>query len=132
MLAGLFLITLIAESIEFGLVAAINGGIITDQNVYFAIRNRPPVLACKLVYNTVAAIAGGFVCAWVAGRMPMFHASLLAAIQTAGFIYGMAFSEFASTTPQWMWIALTFITIAGILFGARLQANRSHSREKEG
>lgn len=131
-LAGLFLITLIAEGIEFALVTALHGSVTTDPAVYFAIRNRPAVLAFKLVYNTVAAFAGGYACAWIAGRMRKLHGVLLAVVQTAGFIYGMSVSEYASTTPLWMWIALILVTIFGILAGAgRCEKRTERIRQEE-
>ena len=55
---GIMLISLIAEGIEFLLVALVHGSITTDQDVYFEIRNRPAMLAAKFIYNSVAALAG--------------------------------------------------------------------------
>jgi len=123
-LAGLVLISMIAEGIEFVLVTALHGSVTMDPDTYFAIRNRPGVLAFKLVYNSVAALAGGFVCAWIAGRMEMLHGLLLAAVQTAGFIYGMTASPFAHTTPLWMWIVLTVLTAAAVFFGAHIRVRK--------
>jgi hypothetical protein len=53
---GLAVISLIAESVEFGLVTLVNRGVTTDQAVYFGVRNQPAFLAAKVVYNTAAAI----------------------------------------------------------------------------
>ena len=69
-LAGLVLITAIVEPLEFALVALVNGGMTTDQNIYLSVRNQPGFLAAKLLYNTAAAFVGGFVAAWLARRAP--------------------------------------------------------------
>ena len=119
--AGLLVITLIAEGIEFALVSALNGGVETDQERYFAIRNQTGVLIAKLFYNSLAAFAGGYAAARVAGRAALYHGIALAAIQTATFVWGMTLSEFAGTTPLWAWLALTVLMIAFIVLGARMQ-----------
>ena len=67
MTAGIMLISLVAEAIEFGLVTMINGAMTTDPESYFAIRNRGWFLCVKLIYNTAAAVAGGYAAAWIAG-----------------------------------------------------------------
>lgn len=123
-LAGLVLISVIAEGIEFGLVTLLHGSVTQDPEVYFGVRNQPGVLAFKLVYNTFAALAGGFVCAWIADRMEVMHGMLLAIVQTAGFIYGMTASPYAHTTPMWMWIALIVVSAVGIVWGARLRVGK--------
>ncbi len=127
-LAGLFLITLIAETIEFGVVTLLNGAVTTDQAAYFGIRNQPGVLAFKLLYNSAAAFAGGFACAWIAGRMYLVHGALLAVVQVVGLVYGMSVSEFAATTPRWMWIALLAISAVVIPSGAVAYARRAVRR----
>lgn len=122
--AGLMSITLIAEGIEFGLVTALHGSVTQDPQVYFGVRNQPWVLGLKLLYNTVAALAGGWVCAWIAGRLEMLHGMLLAVVQTAGFIYGMTASPYANTTPLWMWIALTVLSAVAIVWSAHLRSRK--------
>lgn len=76
---GLMLISLIAEGIEFLLVALVRGSITTDQDVYFEIRNRPAMLTAKFIYNSVAGLAGGC----IAGRAPIWHGVFLEAVQLA-------------------------------------------------
>ena len=53
---GMMLISLIAEGIAFLPVALVHGSVTTDQEVDFGIRNRPPILAGKFVYNNLAAL----------------------------------------------------------------------------
>lgn len=125
---GLMLISLIAEGIEFLLVALVHGSITTDQDVYFEIRNRPAMLAAKFIYNSVAGLAGGYLTGWIAGRAPIWHGVFLAAVQLAGFIYGMTASPYANTTPMWAWIGLAGTTTPIIVFGSWLRRRRAMQR----
>ena len=125
--AGILLITLIVEPLEFALVALVNGGIVTDPASYFHVRNQPAFLVAKLVYNTGAAIAGGFAAARIARRAPRAHGLVLAVLQTAAFGWALANPALRQTTPDWMWFALIIVTCAGIMFGAELHRKRSLS-----
>lgn len=122
---GLMLISLIAEGIEFLLVALVHGSITTDQEVYFEIRNRPALLGIKFIYNSVAGLAGGYVTAWIARRAPIWHGVFLAAVQLSGFIYGMTASPYASTTPMWAWIGLAGTMTPMIVFGSWVRCRRA-------
>lgn len=124
-IVGLVLISLIVEPIEFLVVAIVNGGITTDPDTYTSVRNRPPILAAKLVYNTVAAVAGGFVAAWIAGRAALQHGIALAVVQTIAFGWALATPTIRRTTPDWMWGALIVLTGLGIVGGALLQRRRA-------
>ena len=123
-LIGLFLITLLVEPLEFAIVTLVNGGVASDPDDYFAIRNRSWFLSAKFIYNTIAAVAGGFVCAIVAGRAPFAHAGGVAVLQTAGFGYALATPEMRDSAPLWMWIALIPLTIAGLFIGAWASTKR--------
>lgn len=122
---GLFVLSLVAEGIELAIVTALNGSFTEDPAVYFGVRNRLPVLLAKLGYNTGAAFLAGYVAAWVAGRAAVAHGAVLVVIQSALFVWGMVFSEFAGTTPTWVWVTLLPLMGAGILFGAHVLGSRS-------
>lgn len=123
---GLMLISILVEALEFGIVTVLNGSVpsIDEPGAYFAIRNQFPVLLLKLVYNTIGAIIGGYVVAWISGEHPR-HGFALAIIQTTAFIYAM-FSEFGAYTPLPMWILLIVLTFPGILYGSYLH-NKQHT-----
>jgi hypothetical protein len=123
-LAGLLLISAIVEPLEFGLVALVNRGVTTDQDVYFRLRNQPAFLAAKLVYNTAAAFVGGFIAAWLARRAPAAHGMALGVIQTAAFGFAVTSPEIRRSTPDWMWACLIVLTFAGIMAGALFQGRR--------
>ncbi len=116
--AGLVAISIVAEGVEILLVSALHGGMVSDETTYWSVRNRPAVLGLKLVYNTLAAVVGGYLCARIAGRAHLAHGAVLAGIQLVLFVWGMTASEFAGTTPAWVWITLCVTMTAGILAGA--------------
>lgn len=120
--AGLIAISVIAEGIELLLVTVLHGGAVTDPDVYWKVRNRTPVLGLKLVYNTLAAGVGGYLVAWIAGHRHLAHGAALAIVQLVLFVWGMTASEYAGTTPAWVWITLCVTMSASILLGARLRA----------
>jgi hypothetical protein len=123
--AGLVLISVIVESLEFGLVTLVNGEVTTDQDIYFRVRNTPAFLATKVVYNTVAAIVGGWVAARLARRAPMAHGLVLAVIQTVAFGWALVTPALRRSTPDWMWACLIVVTFAGIMTGSRLLRHRA-------
>lgn len=122
--AGILLISLIAESIEFGLVSFVHGSTVTDPEVYFGIRNRPGMLLAKLVYNNGAAVLGGHVAAWIAGRAHLAHGAVVAVLQVGFLVWGMTLSEFAGTTPAYAWVTLAVTMFVAILYGAWLRSKR--------
>ena len=107
--AGLVLISVIVEPLEFGLVTLVNGEVTTDPDIHLRVRNTPAFLATKVVYNAAAAIVGGLVAARLARRAPIAHGLVLAVIQTVAFVWALL-------TP-----ALRRSTFAGIMTGSLLQ-----------
>ena len=131
-LGGIGLISLVAEVLEFTLVGAAAGGPLPDLDAYFAVRNRPSILGAKLVYNTVAAVLGGYMTAKIAGRHEMAHARIAALVQTAALIYGFTAGEFAAYTPVWMRAALIVLTGPAMLAGATIRTRAARSSEEPG
>ena len=123
--AGLVLISVIVEPLEFGLVTLVNGAVTTDPDSYFRVRNTPAFLATKVVYNTAAAIVGGLVAARLAPRAPMAHGLVLAVTQTLAFGWALATPALRRSTPDWMWACLIVVTFAGIMTGSVLQRRRA-------
>ncbi len=122
MLGGIGLVSIVVETLEFTLVNAVAGGTILDMAGYFAVRNRPVILGAKLVYNTLAAVLGGYMTAKVAGTREMAHAGVAALVQTAALIWGFTAGEYAAFTPAWMRIALVLLTGPAMLAGASIRA----------
>jgi heme/copper-type cytochrome/quinol oxidase subunit 3 len=121
-LGGIGLASLVVEALEFTLVNAVAGGTIADMAGYFAVRNQPAVLGAKLVYNTLAAVLGGYMTAKIAGDRERLHAGVAALAQTAALIWGFTAGEYAEFTPVWMRIALVVVTGPAMLGGAAIRA----------
>lgn len=122
-LGGIVLITLLVEPLEFVLVNATASQPVTDIAGYFAVRNQPGILAAKLVYNTAAAVLGGYMVARIAGYAELWHASGTALIQVValgGNVFGGG--EYAQYTPGWMWVALAVLSAPAIIAGAWVRA----------
>ena len=117
-IGGIAVISLLVEPLEFFLVSAVAGGPIMDMEGYFGIRNRPGILAAKLVYNTLAAVLGGYMTAKIAGVREMTHAAVAALAQTAALIWGFTLGEYAPYTPVWMRAALIVLTGPAMMGGA--------------
>ena len=115
---GLLVIPVFVESVEFALVTVANGRMTTDPELYFTIRNRSWILAMKVLYNAIGAVAGGYVAARMAGYAYRYHGIALASIQTLGFGWGLTQPEIRHTTPTWMWFVLIPLTAVGIIIGA--------------
>ena len=121
-LGGIGVISLVAETLEFTLVTAAADGSIADMPGYFEVRNRPTILAAKLVSNTMAAILGGHITAKIAGTRELLHAGVAASIQTVALVWGFTMSEYASFTPVWMRIALVLLTGPAMVTCASIRA----------
>ena len=125
-LGGLGLFALVTETLEFTLVTAAAGGSISDMPAYFAIRNRPVILAAKLLYNTLAAILAGYMTAKIAGRRELLHAAMVAIVQTIALVWGFTGGEYASFTPIWMRVALVLTTGPAMVLGASIRARATN------
>ena len=123
-IGGTVFITISVEALEWTLVTAINRGPVTDPEAYYAVRNGMAFLLVKLLYNTAAAVAGGYVAARIAGRAEILHGLAVAAIQTGSFVWAVFQPEMRRWTPMWMWITLMFVSAIGIIYGARLAGER--------
>jgi len=116
-LVGLVVISMGTELVEFALVTIANRGVVTDPEPYFAVRNRPTILAAKIFYNAGFALLGGYVASRI-GRAtgPVW---ILAALQTAFLAWGAFAMEMGAFTPMWMWLALIALTGPAIVAGGR-------------
>jgi hypothetical protein len=121
-IAGVAIISLVVQSLEFTLVNAVADEPVRDMAGYFTVVNRPSMLAAKLLYQTLAAILGGYMTAKIAAGDELKHGALAAAVQTTALIWGFTAGEFASFTPVWMRIALVLLTGPAMMAGAWVRA----------
>lgn len=129
-LGGVALISLIVEPLEFSLVNAMADEPIADMDAYFRVRNEPAILAAKVVYNTLAAVLGGYITAKIAGVEEMKHAGVAALAQTAALIWGFTVGEYASFTPPWIRVTLVLVTGPAMMAGAKIRATAAAVRLK--
>lgn len=122
--AGILLVSVIAETIEFGLVSLVNGGMPRDPAQYFSIRNGDAFLAAKYACNGIAGMIGGYVAAWIARARPLAHGVVVAALQAIAFAAVTTNPEVAATAPTSAWIGFAFVTCAGMIAGAWARALR--------
>ena len=127
-LAGLAVLSIIAEGIEVAIVSAVHGAsTMSSPETYFAARNHTGILVAKFFYNTAAAGLAGYAAAWIAGRAPRAHGAGLALIQTALLVWGMVFSTYAGTTPAWVWVPLIPLMGGALWLGALAQGRSRRS-----
>jgi hypothetical protein len=125
-LAGVAVVSLLVEPLELTLVRAVAGGPIASEAEYFAVRNRPMILAVRVVLTAMAGLLGGYVAAKIAGAREMAHVKVAAALQTAALVNGMVFGAYAAATPRWAWLAMIAVTAPAMLGGGwiRVAAKR--------
>ncbi|MBM3818715.1 MAG: hypothetical protein FJW14_06820 [Acidimicrobiia bacterium] len=121
-IAGVAVISLVVQSLEFTLVNAVADAPVRDMAGYFAVANRPSMLAAKLGYQTLAAILGGYLTAKIAESERLKHGALAAAVQTTALVWGFTAGEYAAFTPVWMRVALVVVTGPAMLAGAWVRA----------
>lgn len=128
-ISGLVLITLITEGIEILTINLFSekslSELMNSPDEYFEARNQPLVIVLKILYNTIAAFIGGYVCSLIARMKPLLHNFILAVMQIAGFIYGMTISKYSNMTPIWLWLILMVLTTIGIILPGYLKENKS-------
>ena len=127
-IGGVALISLVVESLEFTLVNAVADEEVLDLAGYFAVRNQPAVLGAKLVYNTLAALLGGYMTAKIAGTAEMTHGGVAALVQTAALVWGFTAGEYASFTPLWTRIALVLLMGPAMMAGAAIRARAAQAQ----
>jgi hypothetical protein len=130
-LVGLGLFRLLVAVLETTLVGAVADGPITSEAEFFAVRNRPVILAAALGYNSLAAFLAGYLVAKVSRARSLKPAVIAAAIQTAALVWGFTASEYAPFTPVWTRIALVALTGPAMLAGASVHVGAARVPEHE-
>lgn len=80
--------------------------------------------ALALLYRCVAAVAGGYVAAWLAPRNPMRHVIILAVIGTLLAILGVVATAGKGWGPSWYPIALAVTAFPTTWLGGWLRTRR--------
>ena len=127
-IAGMGVISIVVQALEFTLVNAMAGTPITDMAGYFAVRNRPGVLMATFVSSGMAGLLGGYVTARVAGARERLHGAIAAAIQTAALTWGFTRGDFASYTPVWARVVFALVTGTAMIVGATIRGRAAVSK----
>jgi hypothetical protein len=127
-LAGVAVVSLLVEPLELTLVRAVADGPIANEAEYFAVRNRPLLLAVRVLLSGVAGLLGGYVAAKVAGAREMAHVKAAAVLQTLALLNGMFFGAYAAATPRWAWVAMIVVTAPAMLAGGSIRVAAKRKR----
>jgi hypothetical protein len=114
-----YLATFIGVSTFFALVlAAAFGGMPAPAD---AARFTPPawLLWVELGVSPIIAVAGGYVCAWIARKQELRHGLALAGLML--LMGAISVGTEAGLKPLWSSIAVAALGVAGVLAGARLR-----------
>lgn len=122
LLVGTGLFRLVVQLLETVLVGAAANGPVTNESEFFAVRNRPALLAAALGYNSIAAFLAGYVMAKIADSRDVRLAGVGAAISTATLILAFTVGEYASYTPVWTRVALVLLVGPAMVAGAAVRA----------
>jgi hypothetical protein len=125
-IAGLVVITVVAEGIEYLIVSVIMG-IESDPNnpaPYFNARNQPLILGLKHVYNFASGFAGGYAAARIAGYKESVHGWVLMSVQALAILWAVTQPDMAQWMPLWAWGTVAIATVGGVFFGVRFRVGR--------
>lgn len=126
---GLLVITIVAEGIEYFIVAVIMD-VPSDVNnpaPYFTARNQPLILVLKHLYNGLAGLAAGYLLAKIAGYKEKMHGWILIFVQTIAIIWTLTQPDMAKWLPIWLWITITVATLGGVYGGVLVGRNKKQS-----
>jgi hypothetical protein len=115
-----YLVNVIGVSTFFAVVLfALFGGVPKDPSAF-----QPPawLYAAELVSTPLIALAGGYVCAWLAKRREMAHGFALAGLM---LVLGVVTAVFdAGMKPLWSTAAVVVLGVLGVLGGAFMRSRR--------
>jgi hypothetical protein len=117
-IAGIALFRLLVAVLETTLVGAIASTPVTNEAEFFAVRNRPGMLAASFAYNAVAGFLAGYITARIAGTREVLHAS----VGAAALVVTLFFDRF---TPGWARIVLAVVLGPTMVAGAWIRAKAS-------
>jgi hypothetical protein len=81
-----------------------------------------PAWLFTMTYTFLCVIAGGYVTAWLAARLPVRHAIALGVLQSALTIPAMI--AYADKAPLWGWISSMIAVIPAAWLGGLIYARR--------
>jgi hypothetical protein len=120
-LAGMLVASVLPEVLETTLVRAAADGPLADATAYFAVRNRPAILAAKIVSGALTSVLAGYFVARLCGSLELGHAAIAGLVQTSTLAWGYTIGEYASATPLWVRALLLAMTAPAMVLGASVR-----------
>ena len=81
-----------------------------------------PYLTTNVVYSFVAALAGGYVAAWIATRLPMQHAIALGTFVLVMSVMSARF--YGARQPRWYQVLLAVVMPLAVVLGGYVRSRR--------
>ena len=130
--AGMIVISVVAEAIELLVVLGVSGNsyetLRSDSSKYFEVRNQPYILVAKMGYTFFAAALAGLATAKIAGNARKPAIVALTVLQVGLLLWAGFISSMSTTGPREMWIGLCFAVAIGVNTGYKLLSKKSHNR----
>jgi hypothetical protein len=118
MLALRSVLAVIGGYLTMAVLVAVLTGIAIKMTGRDSSRPTPGYLAANVFYSLLAAFAGGFVAAKIAGRYPVQHGVALAVVMFAMAI--VSYFQYRNTQPLWYQFLLTAMLPGCAIAGAAL------------
>lgn len=109
------------QFLELMLANAIAGHPLQSMAEYAVVLNTGPVLVARLLFTTLVALLGGYLCAKIAEQDPMRY-TLVAAIFRLIAIIGGTSRGYIPPTPTWMLAVTLVISTLAMLAGGAVRA----------
>jgi hypothetical protein len=123
---GGYAVNVIGVSTFFAVVIAVvfKGNLPADPSAF-----RPPawLFAAELAVTPIIALAGGYVCAWIARRKELAHGLGLGALMLVLGVVTLFMEH--NLKPLWSSLGVIVLGIAGVVAGARFRGARRRAAE---
>jgi hypothetical protein len=110
---------LLAGFVSMALLVGVSVPLALALTGRFGPQPNAPYLAANIGFSLLAAIVGGFVCGWIAGRAPLAHSLALAAIVLV--LGAVSALQSAPTQPAWYPWTIAVAGAVGVLAGGLLR-----------
>jgi hypothetical protein len=110
---------LLAGFVSMALLVGLSVPVALALTGRFGPQPNPPYLAANIGFSVLAAIVGGFVCGWIAGRAPLVHSLVLAAIVLV--LGAVSALQPAPGQPAWYPWTMAVVGAVGVCAGGLIR-----------
>ena len=134
-IAGLAITLVFVQMLDATLAHAVAARPLESLDEYGAVLNTPLAMGARLVYTSLVAVLGGYVCSKTAGDDGLRYTANAATFRAIALVGG-AVAGLMPPTSIWMFVPLVIVSTAGMLAGgaippAAAAARRSATRPNE-